>query len=37
VAADQRGVRNGQADKNLVVTAPEVSKGRAGKSSQDGQ
>jgi hypothetical protein len=37
VAADQRGARNGQADKNLVVTAPEVSKGRAGKSSQDGQ
>jgi hypothetical protein len=37
VAADQRGARNGQADKNLAVTAPEVSKGRAGKSSQDGQ
>jgi hypothetical protein len=30
VADDQRGARNGQADKNLVVTAPEVSNGQAG-------
>jgi hypothetical protein len=37
VADDQRGARNGQADKNLVVTALEVSKGQAGKSSQNGQ
>jgi hypothetical protein len=37
VAADQRGAHNGQTDKNLVVTAPEVSKGRAGRPSQDGQ
>jgi hypothetical protein len=37
VADDQRGARNGQADKNLVVTAPEVSKGQAGKSSRDSQ
>ena len=37
VADGQRGARNGQADKNLVVTAPEVSKCQAGKSSQDSQ
>jgi hypothetical protein len=37
VADDQRGARNGQADKNTVVTAPEVSKGQAGKSSQNSQ
>ena len=37
VADDQHGARNGQADKNLVLTAPKVSKGQAGKSSQDNQ
>ena len=37
-AADgQRGARNDQPDKSLVVTGTEASKGQAGKPSRDGQ
>jgi hypothetical protein len=37
VADGQPAAYNGQLDKNLVLTGPEVSKGQASKAAQEGQ
>jgi hypothetical protein len=37
MADGQRGARNGQPDKNLVLTGPEANKGQADTPFRDGQ